>query len=226
MIFGSSVFGTEKERVEGIERERGGIDIIRVTQHLRALELRETRQLAAVLRVYISTNDLTVEEEEVAGGGAAEAALSVYLENLATTLGSREQLAIAKFAESLLIIPKVLAVNAAKDATELVAKLRAYPHTAQTKADKKHLSSRIAEVKAWLISQFDATGKDLPDFEYTPQSIAHLHKIITLSQAKTQAATMSQMTFAKKPQNIDKALAALAVEDKKRQYAAAKNKSK
>ncbi|GER31206.1 T-complex protein 1 alpha subunit [Striga asiatica] len=76
----------------------------------------------------------------VAGGGAVEAALSVYLENLATTLGSREQLAIAEFAESLLIIPKVLAVNAAKDATELVAKLRAYHHTAQTKADKKHLS--------------------------------------------------------------------------------------
>ena len=43
----------------------------------------------------------------VAGGGAVEAALSVYLENLATTLGSREQLAIAEFAESLLIIPKV-----------------------------------------------------------------------------------------------------------------------
>ncbi|CAM8937906.1 unnamed protein product [Rhodiola kirilowii] len=76
----------------------------------------------------------------VAGGGAVEAALSVYLEYLATTLGSREQLAIAEFAESLLIIPKVLAVNAAKDATELVAKLRAYHHTAQTKADKKHLS--------------------------------------------------------------------------------------
>ena len=36
-----------------------------------------------------------------------EAALSVYLEYLATTLGSREQLAIAEFAESLLVIPKV-----------------------------------------------------------------------------------------------------------------------
>ncbi|XP_057827437.2 T-complex protein 1 subunit alpha isoform X2 [Cryptomeria japonica] len=77
----------------------------------------------------------------VAGGGAVEAALSVYLENLATTLGSREQLAIAEFAEALLIIPKVLAVNAAKDATELVAKLRAYHHSAQTKADKQNLSN-------------------------------------------------------------------------------------
>ena len=46
-------------------------------------------------------------DQVVAGGGAVEAALSVYLEYLATTLGSREQLAIAEFAESLLIIPKV-----------------------------------------------------------------------------------------------------------------------
>jgi len=75
----------------------------------------------------------------VPGGGAVEAALSVYLETLATTFGSREQLAIAEFAEALLIIPKVLAVNAAKDATELVAKLRAYHHTAQTKPGKEHL---------------------------------------------------------------------------------------
>merc|ERR1711988_330775 len=76
----------------------------------------------------------------VPGGGAVEAAVSIYLENFANTLGSREQLAIAEFAEALLVIPKVLAVNAAKDATELVAKLRAYHHTAQTKPNKQHLA--------------------------------------------------------------------------------------
>ncbi|KAK3149893.1 hypothetical protein QOZ80_3AG0224360 [Eleusine coracana subsp. coracana] len=87
----------------------------------------------------------------VAGGGAVEAALSVYLENLATTLGSREQLAIAEFAESFLIIPKVLSVNAAKDATELVAKLRAYHHTAQTKADKQHYSGMGLDLAKGII---------------------------------------------------------------------------
>lgn len=50
----------------------------------------------------------------VSGGGAVETALSIYLESFATTLGSREQLAIAEFAESLLVIPKTLAVNAAQ----------------------------------------------------------------------------------------------------------------
>ncbi|CAB9519572.1 T-complex protein 1 subunit alpha (Fragment) [Seminavis robusta] len=61
----------------------------------------------------------------VPGGGAAEAALSVYLENYASTLDTREQLAIQEFADALLVIPKTLAVNAAKDSSDLVAKLRA-----------------------------------------------------------------------------------------------------
>ena len=49
-----------------------------------------------------------------AGGGAVEAALSIYLDSFSKTLGSREQLAIAEFADALLVIPKTLAVNAGK----------------------------------------------------------------------------------------------------------------
>lgn len=60
----------------------------------------------------------------VPGGGAVETALHIYLEEYAGTVGSREQLAIAEFAQSLLVIPKTLAVNAAKDASDLVAQLR------------------------------------------------------------------------------------------------------
>ncbi|XP_051140374.1 AUGMIN subunit 1 isoform X2 [Andrographis paniculata] len=56
-------------------------------------------------------------------------------------------------------------------------------------------ANRIAEVKAWLVAQFDAAGKDVPDFEYTPRSIAHLHNIATLSQAKTQAAAIVANDF-------------------------------
>lgn len=59
-------------------------------------------------------------------------------------------------------------------------------------------ASRIAEVKAWLVSQFDAVGKDVPDFEYTPRSITHLHNIATRSQAKTQAATIVANDFRQK----------------------------
>ena len=78
----------------------------------------------------------------VPGGGCVEAALSIHLENFATSLASREQLAIAEFAQSLLVIPKQLAVNAAQDASEMVAKLRASHNAAQTdpsKSDMKHV---------------------------------------------------------------------------------------
>lgn len=50
--------------------------------------------------------------------------------------GSREQLAIAEFANSLLVIPKTLAVNAAQDSAELVAKLRAYHNTSQINTER------------------------------------------------------------------------------------------
>lgn len=75
----------------------------------------------------------------VPGGGAVEAALSIYLENFAISLSSREQLAIAEYARSLLVIPKILAVNAAKDATDLVSKLRAYHNSSQTKPEHAQL---------------------------------------------------------------------------------------
>lgn len=45
---------------------------------------------------------------------AVEAALSMHLEKYATTLGSKEQLAIAEFADALLVIPRTLSVNAAQ----------------------------------------------------------------------------------------------------------------
>lgn len=82
-----------------------------------------------VVKRMLETNKL------VPGGGAVEAALSIYLEKFATTLGSKEQLAISEFAEALLVIPKTLAVNAAQDAAELVAQLRAYHNKAQEGED-------------------------------------------------------------------------------------------
>ncbi|EDO05416.1 putative t-complex protein 1 alpha subunit [Babesia bovis T2Bo] len=70
----------------------------------------------------------------VPGGGCVETALSLHLEAYSRTLASREQMAIAEFAESLLVIPKTLALNAALDATELVSKLRALHAKAQSES--------------------------------------------------------------------------------------------
>lgn len=87
----------------------------------------------------------------VSGGGAVEAALSVHLEDFATTLEGREQVAIMEFADALLVIPKTLAVNAAKDATELVSILRSYHHTAQTQDGRKKLARYGLDLEAGVV---------------------------------------------------------------------------
>ena len=68
----------------------------------------------------------------VAGGGAVEVALSIYLEKVAQKVQILDQVAIAEFAESLLVIPKQLALNAAKDATDLVSKMIALHNNYQS----------------------------------------------------------------------------------------------
>ena len=59
---------------------------------------------------------------------------SVYLDGFATTLGTRMQLAVQQFAQALLVIPKQLAVNAAKDASDLVSQLTSKHYKSQKKA--------------------------------------------------------------------------------------------
>lgn len=83
--------------------------------------------LCAVKRV-IESSSLVV------GGGCVEVSTSIFLERFARTLGSREQLAVAEFAEALNTIPKQLAINAAKDASDLLTKLR-YVHGKAQKAE-------------------------------------------------------------------------------------------
>jgi T-complex protein 1 subunit alpha len=85
-----------------------------------------------------ATKRVLESRQVVPGGGAVETALSMHLETFAESLGTREMLAVVEFASSLLVIPKILAVNAAQDATDLVAKLCTLHHAAQKNEDKKH----------------------------------------------------------------------------------------
>ncbi|OHT13956.1 T-complex protein 1 subunit alpha [Tritrichomonas foetus] len=84
------------------------------------------------LRDALSAVKRVIESHHVvSGGGAVEAALSVYLQRAATEVEGKEQVAMLKFADALLVIPKILANNAALDSIEIVAKLRAAHYQAQ-----------------------------------------------------------------------------------------------
>lgn len=94
----------------------------------------------------------------VPGGGAVEAALSVHLDEYATSLGTREQLAVAQVAEALLVIPKTLAVNAALDATDLVARLRAAHYKSQTEKGKEELAMSGLDLLTGVVRNSSKAG--------------------------------------------------------------------
>jgi len=99
----------------------------------------------------------------VPGGGAVETALHIYLEEFAGTVGSREQLAIGEFAQALLIIPKTLAVNAAKDSSELVAQLRSRHALSQRIQDGDADEKTIAKKKNYKNYGLDLTRGKVVD---------------------------------------------------------------
>ncbi len=50
---------------------------------------------------------------------------------------------MAEFANSLLVIPKTLSVNAALDSTDLIAKLRAFHNASQTTTERENLKWQV-----------------------------------------------------------------------------------
>ncbi|KAF1863769.1 hypothetical protein Lal_00030872 [Lupinus albus] len=54
------------------------------------------------------------------------------------------------------------------------------------------------EVKEWLAKTFEAAGKSVAEFEYTPRSVAYLHNLFTVSKAKDEAARLVARDFRQK----------------------------
>lgn len=92
----------------------------------------------------------------VPGGGAVETALAVYLEHAADQVSNREQLAVAEFAQAMLVIPKTLAINGGYDASDLVSKLRGYHYQSQNPSSDDAKKVEKLKQRKW-------TGLDLND---------------------------------------------------------------
>ncbi|KAI9357658.1 chaperonin Cpn60/TCP-1 family [Zopfochytrium polystomum] len=132
----------------------------------------------------------------VPGGGAVEAALSIFLENFAITMGSREQLAIAEYANALLIIPKTLAVNAAKDSSELVAKLRAYHNAAQAAGPK----DPKRQLKWWGLDLVNGVVRDNMKAGVLEPAISKLKSLKAATEAAIALLRIDDMIKLEPPQ--------------------------
>ncbi|KXS43360.1 MAG: thermosome, chaperonin Cpn60/TCP-1, partial [Methanolobus sp. T82-4] len=78
---------------------------------------------------------VAIEDEKlVAGGGSPEVEVALRLQEYASTLSGREQLAVKGFAEALEIVPRTLAENAGLDPIDMLMELRAHHEKGQKTA--------------------------------------------------------------------------------------------
>jgi len=68
--------------------------------------------------------DVVTKNRIIGGGGAIEAEVGKRLKDYAAKVGGREQLAIEAFADSIEIIPRILAENAGLDPIDIMVELR------------------------------------------------------------------------------------------------------
>ena len=78
----------------------------------------------AIVDVIGAVSAAVKDGKYVIGGGAIEVSIANDLRNFASEVGSREQLAIQKFADALEAIPKTLAESAGMDTIETLVQLR------------------------------------------------------------------------------------------------------
>lgn len=68
----------------------------------------------------------------------------------------------------------------------------------ESKSGGSDASSRIAEVEKWLAARFGDAGKEVPDFDYTPRTVAFLHNLLTVSEAREKSADIVAKDFRRK----------------------------
>ncbi|KAA0004108.1 MAG: thermosome subunit [Thermoplasmata archaeon] len=73
----------------------------------------------------LSVIAVTLEDGKITvGGGSAAVEISLALQDYASNIGGREQMAIESFANAIEIVPKALATNAGMDAIDVLMELR------------------------------------------------------------------------------------------------------
>jgi chaperonin GroEL (HSP60 family) len=89
--------------------------------------------------------DVIEDHRVLPGGGASEVELSLRLREYASTLKGREQLAVAKFAEALEIVPKTLAENAGFNFIDKLVELKK-GHDTDKKAGLNVYTGKIVDM--------------------------------------------------------------------------------
>ncbi|AFM97909.1 T-complex protein 1 subunit alpha [Encephalitozoon hellem ATCC 50504] len=135
--------------INGLKRKMASIILRGANSQLLDEMQRSVHDAICVLKRTLESNNI------VPGGGSVECALSLMLEKFAFTVNSKEHVAIHRYAESLLSIPKILATNAGLDSNEIVASLM----SSQSKESAKSSDSKFLGIDV-------TTGRIQDNFEH------------------------------------------------------------
>jgi thermosome len=90
---------------------------------------------------------VAIEDETlVAGGGSPEVELALRLREYSATLIGREQLAVAKFAEALEVIPRTLAENAGLDPIDILVEMRSQHEKGNNTAGLNVFTGKVVDM--------------------------------------------------------------------------------
>jgi chaperonin GroEL (HSP60 family) len=90
---------------------------------------------------------VAIEDETlVAGGGSPEVELALRLREYSTTLIGREQLAVAKFADVLEVIPRTLAENAGLDLIDILVEMRSQHENGKNTACLNVFTGKVVDM--------------------------------------------------------------------------------
>ena len=133
------------------------------------------------------TRNIIREPKIVAGGGAPEFEIAKRLREFASSLSSKEQLAVLKYADALESIPTILARNAGMEPVDVVVELRTRHDRGEIWAGVDVLNGRITNMlKLKVIEPVIVTKQKLKSATEAAEMILRIDDIIAAAPPKEE----------------------------------------
>lgn len=127
------------------------------------------------------------DQAVVAGGGAVEVELADILRTYAHGLGSREQLAVRAFADSLEIIPRTLAENAGIDPVDTLIDLRSSHHNGGTTIGLDATTGELVEMtSAGIVEPLSVKRRAIASAEEAANLFVRIDDVVATRREDTE----------------------------------------
>jgi len=168
--------------------EGTGDEVHGVTLLLRGSTDHVVDELERGINDAIDVVSTTVSDGRVlAGGGAPEVEIASRLRDYADSVSGREQLAVEAFADSLELVPRVLAENAGLDSIDLLVDLRAEHESGDTHAGLNAFTGTVEDTyEAGIVEPAHAKEQALSSATEAANLVLKIDDIIAAGDLSTE----------------------------------------